>query len=201
VVCDDGLQHLRLARSCEIAVIDPAVGFGNGFLLPAGPLREPISRLSSVNAVVEVSRQQAPAARQIYDARVIFRASFRLGDAVHLATRERRPLASFAGERVRAVAGVGRPEAFFAALRRAGLDLVERALPDHADATELAGALAGAPVALMTEKDAVKCFAAAEPGWWYVELELEFAPYHDERLLAVVLDRVNGGLRLGGMRG
>jgi tetraacyldisaccharide 4'-kinase len=204
VLCDDGLQHLRLARNCEIAVVDPAVGFGNGYLLPAGPMREPIGRLSTVNAVVEVSRgpvQNARQSRQIYDANVVFRASFRLGDAVNLATRERRPLSSFAAEPVRAVAGVGRPDAFFAALRRIGLDVEEHALPDHADAVELAGALAGAPVALMTEKDAVKCFAAAQPGWWYVELELEFAPYHDERLLAVVLERVTGSLSPGGMRG
>jgi len=201
IVCDDGLQHLRLARTCEIAVVDPSVGFGNGHLLPAGPLREPVSRLASVSAVVEIGREPARNERPIYDARLVVRASFRLGDAVNLITHERRPLASLAGERVRAVAGIGRPEAFFAALRRAGLDVDERPLPDHADAAELSGALAGAPIALMTQKDAVKCLASAEPGWWYVELGLEFAPYQDERLLAVVLERVNGGLRLGGMRG
>jgi tetraacyldisaccharide-1-P 4'-kinase len=49
----------------------------------------------------------------------------------------------------------------------------------------------------MTEKDAVKCRGAAQPGWWYVELELEFAPYQDERLLALVLERIDGGLRSG----
>jgi len=197
VICDDGLQHLRLARSCEIAVIDPAVGFGNGHLLPAGPLREPTSRLAAVHAVVEVCRDLERSRPQIYETNTVCRASFRLGDAVNLATGERRPLTSFVGGRVRAVAGVGRPAAFFAALRHAGLDLDECPLPDHADANQLASTLADAPIALMTEKDAVKCLASAPPGWWYVELGLEFAPYQDERLLAIVLERIDGGLRSG----
>jgi tetraacyldisaccharide 4'-kinase len=203
VLCDDGLQHLRLARNCEIAVVDPAVWFGNERLLPAGPLREPIGRLSTVNVVVEVAREPGPDTRkpQIYAANMVIRTSFRLGDAINLATRERRPLSAFAGQRVRAVAGVGRPEAFFAALERAGIDVERQALPDHAGAAELAAALASPDVALMTEKDAVKCFGVAQPGWWYVELELEFPPYQDERLLAVVLERVTGNLRLGGARG
>ena len=197
VICDDGLQHLRLARTCEIAVIDPAVRFGNGHLLPAGPLREPASRLATVHAVVEVCRDQERRPPQIYETTLVCRANFRLGKAVNLATGERRPLESFAAARVRAVAGVGRPQAFFAALRQAGLDLEECPLPDHADADQLAGALTGATTALMTEKDAVKCRGSAQPGWWYVELELEFAPYQDERLLALVLERIDGGLRSG----
>ena len=201
VICDDGLQHLRLARSCEIAVIDPAVGFGNGHLLPAGPLREPTSRLATVHAVVEVCRDLERPRPPIYETNIVCRASFRLGDAVNVATGERRPLTSFVGGRVRAVAAVGRPEAFFAALRRAGLDLDECPLPDHADANQLARTLADAPIALMTEKDAVKCLASAAPGWWYVELDLEFAPYQDERLLAIVLERIDGGLRSGVKRG
>jgi tetraacyldisaccharide 4'-kinase len=202
ILCDDGLQHLRLARNCEIAVVDPTIGFGNGHLLPAGPLREPVSRLATVNAIVEILRTpDSGAARHPYPLSAVCRASYRLGDAVCLATRERRPLGSFVGERVRAVAGVGRPDAFFAALRRAGLDVEEHALPDHAGAAEIASALEGAAVALMTGKDAVKCFDHAQPGWWYVELELEFAPLHAERLLAIVLDRVHRGARFGGKRG
>jgi tetraacyldisaccharide 4'-kinase len=197
VICDDGLQHLRLARTCEIAVVDPVVRFGNGHLLPAGPLREPASRLATVQAVVEVCRdaQRPPTDSSVTP--LVCRASFRLGDAVNLVSGERRPLATFANARVRAVAGVGRPQAFFAALRRAGLDLEECALSDHANGDELAAALADASTALMTEKDAVKCRGSAQPGWWYVELELEFAPHHDERLLAVVLERIAGGLRSG----
>jgi tetraacyldisaccharide 4'-kinase len=119
---------------------------------------------------------------------------------VSLSTRERLPLAEFSGRRVRAIAGVGRPEAFFAALRRAGLEVEPRALPDHADAAEIAAAAEGAEVALMTGKDAVKCFARAQNNWWYVELELDFERTHEERLLALVLDRIHGA-RSGGQRG
>jgi tetraacyldisaccharide 4'-kinase len=202
ILCDDGLQHLRLARNCEVVVIDPAIGFGNGRMLPAGPMREPLSRLSTVNAIVEIQRTpDAGSARHPYALSVVCRASYRLGDAVNLVTRERRPLASFAGQRVRAVAGVGQPAAFFRALRRAGLDVEERAVADHADAAALAEALEGAAVALMTGKDAVKCADRPPPGWWYVELELDFAPSHAERLLAVVLDRVHRGVRFGGQGG
>jgi tetraacyldisaccharide 4'-kinase len=201
ILCDDGLQHLRLARTCEIVVIDPARGFGNGHLLPAGPLREPLARLSTVNAIVEVQRTPEPVVRHPYALSVVCRATYALGDAICLATRQRRPLAEFAGQRVRAIAGVGQPDAFFAALRRAGLEVEERALSDHADRAAIESAAAGGHVVLMTGKDAVKCFAQASADWWYVELELEFAPSHGDRLLAVVLDRVHRGALFGGHRG
>jgi tetraacyldisaccharide 4'-kinase len=156
VILDDGLQHYALRRDLEIAVVD-ARGFGNGFMLPAGPLREPRSRLRSVDAVVAHDTD-----------RVQGYAMALAGEEAHRATdaRERRPLAAFAGERVHAVAGIGDPERFFRHLARRGLKVVPHPFPDHhpfaAGDLEFGDA---APV-LMTEKDAVKCKRFAQPTHW-----------------------------------
>jgi len=204
VLSDDGLQHLRLARDCEVVVIDRARGFGNGHCLPAGPLREPAARIDRADAVVVVDR--APGERDADPAMVApspitCRVEFELGPAVNLVTGERRPLAAFAGERVRAVAGVGDPEAFFAALERAGLRVERCPLPDHATVDEIARALAGVGTVLMTEKDAVKCRGLADARDWFVMLGLAFAAGDDERLLEKVLERVRQPRQPGVSRG
>lgn len=154
IVCDDGLQHYALGRDVEIAVIDGMRGFGNGLRLPAGPLREPVSRLDAVDAVVVngegTARAGAVRMRLVPVA------------VVALEGGSRRPLADFAGRAVVAAAAIGNPGRFFAMLREHGLVVEARALPDHARFTpELAGAGRGKPV-LLTEKDAVKC---AGDGW------------------------------------
>ena len=160
IIADDGLQHYALARDIEICVIDGARRFGNGRLLPAGPLREPESRLRSVDFVVCNGGQ--PQAHE-------YPMHLDLADAVALAEPARtQPLSAFAGLRGHAVAGIGHPPRFFAALRDCGLDMIEHPFADHHRYTpdELAFG-DGLPV-LMTEKDAVKCVAFAQPGWWSV---------------------------------
>lgn len=202
VVCDDGLQHQRLGRDVEIAVVDAARGLGNGHLLPAGPLREPPGRIETVDAVVLTERIAGQASGCPLRPRqpLVAVARLRLGDAVNLVTAERRALASFAGQRAFAVAAIGHPEAFFAALREAGIDLTEHPLPDHAaiDATTLPVG-AGATV-LMTEKDAVKCRSHAQPGWWWIELAVDVERETAGQLLTVILERIGqtgAGVRLG----
>jgi tetraacyldisaccharide 4'-kinase len=176
VVSDDGLQHLRLRRRFEIAVVDGARGLGNGHLLPAGPLRESPCRLAEVDAVVVTERGETPAvAIGRYGSHAI-RVRLRPGAAVNLIDGRRRDLAQFRGEPLLAVAGIGHPEAYFSALRAQGLDITARALPDHAvlDAASLGAA--GDATVLMTEKDAVKCRRFARPHWWFVDLEVAFEP-------------------------
>jgi tetraacyldisaccharide 4'-kinase len=158
-VLDDGLQHYRLARDIEIAVVD-ARGFGNGFLLPAGPLREPSSRLRSVDAVVS---HEAPV--EGYAMRLEGSHFHRMTDAT-----DRRPAEAFAGREVHAVAGIGDPGRFFRHLARLGLEPIEHPFPDHhpfraedLDFGEPAGE--ERPV-LLTEKDAVKLRGVARPNWW-----------------------------------
>jgi tetraacyldisaccharide 4'-kinase len=194
ILADDGLQHLRLARDCEIVVIDGARGFGNGRLLPAGPLREPAANAAEADLVVI---NGAPAHASLVSL------ERRGGDSVVQMTlapgharpvgggSESRPLESFRGQRVHAVAGIGHPGRFFADLRARGLEITEHPFADHHPF--VAGELAfgdDAPV-LMTEKDAVKCRAFASGRWWYVPVTARFSDAH----ASAVLERVIGSLR------
>jgi tetraacyldisaccharide 4'-kinase len=200
IVCDDGLQHLRLARDCEIAVVDAARGLGNGLCLPAGPLREPGSRLETVHAVVFTRREAATASPLVVHAPLTVTAHLRLGEAVNLLTGERRPIEAFRGRELHAVAGIGHPAAFFAGLRARGLEIVEHEPGDHAslDREDLPFP-AGATV-LMTEKDAVKCRSFAGGDWWFADLEVGVEREAASTLLAMVLERaglVGAGVKLG----
>jgi len=161
IVSDDGLQHLRLARDIEIAVIDDR-RLGNGRCLPAGPLREPAARMQSVDAVVcngaarggEIPMQIRPCG---------FRS---------LLDRTRRaPLDAFRGKRVHAAAGIGNPGRFFDLLRRLGCDVVEHVYPDHHRYNENDILFGDSLPVVMTEKDAVKCRAFADDRHWFMEVE------------------------------
>jgi tetraacyldisaccharide 4'-kinase len=160
IIADDGLQHYALARDVELCVVDGVRRFGNGRLLPAGPLREPITRLQSVDFVI--CNGGGPRAGEVP-------MTLAMGDAVSLSDASHtKPLADFAGARVHAVAGIGNPARFFEALRRLGIDVVEHPLPDHhvysASDLDFGDDL---PL-LMTEKDAVKCAAFAHANGWVV---------------------------------
>jgi tetraacyldisaccharide 4'-kinase len=200
VLCDDGLQHLRLARDHEVAVVDAGRGLGNGQLLPAGPLREPAGRLESVDAVVFTQRAVAaePSVRPRRPLAVTARLS--PGDAVNVRTGERRPLDSFRGRAVQVVAGVGHPEAFFDALRSAGIDVRAHPLPDHSALDPAALPFPAAATVLMTEKDAVKCRSFAGADWWFVELGVHIERAAAEAWLALVLERAGltgAGVQIG----
>ncbi|MGH8146095.1 MAG: tetraacyldisaccharide 4'-kinase [Rhodanobacteraceae bacterium] len=165
IVADDGLQHYGLARDLEICVVDGARRFGNRQLLPAGPLREPLSRLRAVDFIV--CNGGEPQANEVP-------MRLELGDAVSLAEPSRRtPLSDFSGAAVHAVAGIGNPARFFESLRACNIEPVEHPFPDHHRYT-----LAdldfgdGLPV-LMTEKDAVKCRAFAAANMWAVPVAAE----------------------------
>ena len=178
ILCDDGLQHYALARDVEIVVVDGMRGFGNGRLLPAGPLREPVSRLEGVDAVVinGPGYERAGAIRMRLEPTAVV--SFRDGS--------RRPLSEFKGREVVAAAAIGNPERFFTMLREHGLRVETRTLPDHARFTPaLAGAGRGKPV-LLTEKDAVKCNGVG----WSEAAYVEVAPVVDESSAAALLDEI-----------
>jgi tetraacyldisaccharide 4'-kinase len=178
ILCDDGLQHYALERDVEIVVVDGMRGFGNGLLLPAGPLREPVARIEEADAVVVNGEGwDRPGAIRM-----------RLDPVAVVALRDgsRRPLADYAGREAIAAAAIGNPERFFAMLRAHGLRIETRTLPDHAPFTPaLAGAGLGKPV-LLTEKDAVKCSGAGWSDAGYVEV----APVVDAAAAAGLLDRI-----------
>lgn len=146
ILSDDGMQHYRLQRDVEIAVVDSGRKFGNGFCLPAGPLREPRSRLRKVDMVVQHG-----------DSDDKYHFTLRLEPAVNLVTGEKRKLESFASIKVHAVAGIGHPARFFNQLRRQGLDVLEHPYPDHHQYTPGDIEFADDLPILMTEKDVVKC--------------------------------------------
>lgn len=174
ILTDDGLQHYRLARNVEIVVIDGSRGLQNGWLLPAGPLREPASRLAQADALV-VNGQSAvplPSHPNTFQMTLVAGEAYRLGKP-----DERRPLAAFAGQPVTAVAGIAHPARFFATLRDAGLAVDEHPYADHhayaqADLATLAHA-----IVLTTEKDAVKLAALQHDGSiWVVPVAADLSP-------------------------
>ena len=173
IVTDDGLQHYALARDIEICVVDGR-GFGNGFLMPAGPLREPASRLRSVDAVVA---HEAPGASG-HAMRLEGESLVRITNA-----QDVRAAKSFAGQKVHAVAGIGDPQRFFRHLARFGIQAMPHAFPDHhafrAPDLEFGDA---APV-VMTEKDAVKCKRFAKENHWVFPVSAALDPAFERWLL------------------
>lgn len=173
IVTDDGLQHYALARDIEICVVDGR-GFGNGFLMPAGPLREPPSRLRSVGAVVtHGAKDVAGFAMSLEGDKLVCMAN----------AHDVRPAKSFAGQKVHAVAGIGDPKRFFLHLARFGMKPVPHPFPDHhpfsAGDLEFGDA---APV-VMTEKDAVKCRRLAKPHHWTFPVSASLDPAFERWLL------------------
>lgn len=163
LIADDGLQHYRLARDLEVCVVDGARRFGNGFLLPAGPLREGRTRLRSVDLVIT---NGTPLSGEHAMALVP-------GEAYMLVDPGRRePLAAWRDRAVVALAGIGHPARFFRMLEDAGMAVEGRAFPDHHSyaPADIAPPADGRPV-LMTEKDAVKCREFAGTAHWVVPVE------------------------------
>ncbi|MBS0568993.1 MAG: tetraacyldisaccharide 4'-kinase [Proteobacteria bacterium] len=159
LIADDGLQHYGLHRAIEICVIDGERRFGNGRLLPAGPLREPLARLASVD--FRICNGGEPKSGEVPMQLV--------GDsAVALTDSRERALRDFSGQRVHAVAGIGNPQRFFAQLRATGIDVIEHAFADHHAFVAAELGFGDALPVLMSDKDAVKCAAFAQPGWWRV---------------------------------
>ncbi|MEO8409634.1 MAG: tetraacyldisaccharide 4'-kinase [Propionivibrio sp.] len=194
IVADDGLQHYRLQRSIEIAVFDGR-GAGNARVLPAGPLREPLSRLSAVSVVVWNSTAPArlladgalPAAPQ-FVMQLVGQRFVALSDAQRFCSADQ-----LCGKRLYAIAGIGDPSRFFRQLQALGLEFTPRAYPDHHDyrADDLAFAADG--VLLMTEKDAVKCVALTAREAWVLPVEAQVLVAPDGRsLLATILEKLNG---------
>lgn len=193
VISDDGLQHHRLPRAVEICVIDGERGFGNGHLLPAGPLREDPARLATVHHVVinggEPDRLPGAAALAGIDCT---RMELHPRKVHSLSGRMSWRLAQFAGCRVSAVAGIANPGRFFALLRHANIDPVEKPFPDHHLFTgaDFSGLPRDLPI-IMTEKDAVKCKELSLDNAWYLSIDAHLPSEWEQKLLGEVLEFID----------
>lgn len=169
ILCDDGLQHYRLARDLELVLIDAARGLGNGRCLPAGPLREPAERLEEVDAVLHNGAPSDPPGA--------FSFVLRPSALVNLASGERRGVEHFpAGQSLHALAGIGNPQRFFKTLEALNWRPIPHPFPDHAAYTAEQLRFTPALPLVMTEKDAVKCRSFAAPDWWYLAVEAQPSP-------------------------
>jgi len=198
IVSDDGLQHYRLRRAVEIAVFDQR-GAGNAQLLPAGPLREPLQRLSAVTALVwntvphrpdlmPLSASGAARGRPQYTMRLNGLRFVALDDAKRSCTAD-----ELRGKRLYALAGIGDPSRFFAQLETLGLNFEAHPFPDHHlfNAEDLAFARDG--VLLITEKDAVKCGALTLGETWVLPVAAQVDAVADgHTLLELILEKING---------
>jgi tetraacyldisaccharide 4'-kinase len=175
IITDDGLQHYALARDKEIVVIDGVRRFGNGWWLPAGPMRERASRLKSVDAVIVNGgvAQQGEIPMHLHP-----------GLAVNLQTGERKAVAQLPA--LVAMAGIGHPPRFFATLEQCGAKLEKRVpLADHQALVpeQVAAFTVPGQTLIMTEKDAVKCRAFAKENWWYLPVDAELSGEQPGQLL------------------
>jgi len=193
VIADDGLQHLRLARDCEIVVVDGARGFGNGRLLPAGPLREPVSRVRQANVVVVngVLEHGSLLAGEGRLAPTTLQMSLYGGEAYRLdGMAGPQSLQHFSGKRVHAVAGIGNPSRFFRDLRARDIDVIEHPYPDHHPFVAPDLTFEDDLPVLMTQKDAVRCRSLANARLWYVPVVARFADAAGRELLDQVIRRL-----------
>ncbi|WP_367680265.1 tetraacyldisaccharide 4'-kinase [Candidatus Fukatsuia anoeciicola] len=178
VIMDDGLQHYALQRDFELVVIDALHRFGNGWWLPAGPMREREGRLTSVNAIIinggyarseEISMQ------------------LQASKAVNLVTGEQRPVQELI--QVIAMAGIGYPLRFFLMLKQLGVTTQkEYQFADHQNYSlkQLLPLASKQQSLLMTEKDAVKCRTFAKSYWWYLPVDAQLASPQAEKLLMTI---------------
>ena len=166
ILCDDGLQHYRLARDVEIVVVDGVRRFGNGRLLPAGPLREPASR--HADAIVTNGGQPHPG-----ELAMTLQASGFQNLPNPLQVRQ---AADFTGQMLHAVAGIGFPGRFFKLLLELGLKAELHPFPDHHRFTPADLDHPDADAILMTEKDAVKCAPFADERCWALRVDAQVDP-------------------------
>ena len=177
ILCDDGLQHYRLQRDFEIAVEDER-GFGNGLLLPAGPLREPASR--RVDATVVNAAESRPGTFRM---RLTPAGLYRVGERPAAVTQS-----ELSGKKLHAIAGIGNPERFFAGLSRLGLAFSAHPFPDHHAFRAADLEFTDCDFVLMTEKDAVKCRHFGRRDLISVRVEAELDP----ALAELIVERIHG---------
>ena len=183
IICDDGLQHYSLDRDIEIAVIDGQRRFGNGRCLPAGPLREPVSRLGSFDLVVSKNI----AGRHEFKMEYIYSEPRSIAEPNQTLSIE-----EWSGKNVHAIAGIGNPDRFFAYLRNRKIKIIMHEYPDHYVYREEDICFDDGLPVVMTEKDAVKCVPFASVQHWYLPIKANLPETFTYRLDSFMKDILNG---------
>ncbi|PCH85163.1 MAG: tetraacyldisaccharide 4'-kinase [Piscirickettsiaceae bacterium] len=183
IISDDGLQHYAIQRDIEIAIVDGERRYGNGFLLPAGPLREPVERLSSVDLVV----CNGLASSGEFPLRVEGKIAVNVRDETLT-----RPLDEFKGQTVHAVAGLGNPSRFFSHLKKFGILFEPHIFPDHFAYISSDISFADDKLVMMTEKDAVKCTDIANDNCWYVPIRAQMTEKFGLTVLSLLQKSTHG---------
>ena len=186
ILCDDGLQHLGLHRDLEIAVVDGDRRFGNGHLLPAGPLRESVSRLETVDLVVANARAGKNEFLMEY---IPVSLVSLMDESKELDEEELR------GKPLHAVAGIGNPQRFFSYLRGLGSQVIKHEFPDHYEFELNDIQFDDDLPVIMTEKDAVKCRSFAEQNCYYLKIDVQMAKTFEHRL-NVFLKEISDGQKI-----
>lgn len=195
VISDDGLQHYAMDRDIEIAVIDGERNFGNGFCLPAGPLREPVSRLKQVEFII-LNKMNGNASCIPYKAQrntgsLLKNAQYFMNyhpeNFLQLKnSKQIKPSDYFQNKNLHAIAGIGNPKRFFNLLRSMNLTFTEHAFPDHHPYKPTDFNFDADSMILMTEKDAVKCEKFADERFWYLPITADLPKEFGDQLVASV---------------
>ena len=191
VIADDGLQRSSLPRRLEICIVDRQRGAGNGHLLPAGPLREPLSRLEEIEIIVEHMRSGAGSPDDDGFTMRLEAGRFHRLQGEDSCTAED---LSGTGKTLHAVAGIARPERFFETLEKAGLNFERHPFPDHHLFRKHDFASIGAEdIILLTEKDAVKCSRLALFNAFYLPVTAKFSDSLEKKLSNTLHGSFSGG--------
>ncbi|VAW90032.1 Tetraacyldisaccharide 4'-kinase [hydrothermal vent metagenome] len=183
VIADDGLQHYAMGRDIEIVIIDGQRRFGNGQLLPAGPLREPVMRLKNVDLCL-VNGESLTANE--------YRMTLGRHSLYNLQNPEQRDeLSALKGKKIHAIAGIGHPDKFFNLLKDVGIEVIAHPFPDHHAYSVDDLNFADDKIVVMTEKDAVKCASFAKPEYWVLAIEMMPEKEAEERLSALLITNIS----------
>lgn len=176
IICDDGLQHYKLARDYEICVIDATRMLGNQLCLPAGPLREPVERLRSVDCIAVIGNLEAKDREllEFYNQNIT-QTNIKATCFVNLATQNSVAIDSFSGKSITAIAGIGNPKKFFASLTSLGINVAHiKPFKDHHKYVKTDfKTIESDETVIMTYKDAIKCKEFANDNWWYLDIDLD----------------------------
>ncbi len=182
VISDDGMQHYKMSRDIEVLLFDGEREFGNRLVLPLGPLREPVSRLQSVDFIVQNGERKNSFSK--------FKVHLEACKLVQLKTGKTVALKDFTSAKVVAIAGIGNPNRFFRTLEEICFVQHQKSFSDHYNFSSKDFKEFDNNIIVMTEKDASKCYAFAKDNWYYLKVEMIFPEELSEKLLSSISTKI-----------